>query len=53
MDVEAVVRRAAARMRRPTVTIRIDVGTGRTGTATITTSDLSIAYVRFNSAYST
>jgi glutamate N-acetyltransferase/amino-acid N-acetyltransferase len=49
----AVVRRAAARMLRPAVAIRVDVGTGRAGTATITTSDLSVAYVRFNSAYST
>ena len=45
--------REACDLCRPSVTIRVDLGTRRAGTATITTSDLSAAYVRFNSAYST
>ncbi|MBI3767901.1 MAG: bifunctional glutamate N-acetyltransferase/amino-acid acetyltransferase ArgJ [Deltaproteobacteria bacterium] len=47
-----VVRRAAAAMRRDTFTVAVDLGAGA-GAATITTSDLTPAYVRFNSAYST
>ncbi len=47
-----VVRRAAAAMRRDAFTVTVDLGAGA-GTATITTSDLTPAYVRFNSAYST
>ena len=49
----ATVRRAAAVMRKAAFAITLDVGTGGRGTATVTTSDLSPAYVRFNSAYST
>jgi glutamate N-acetyltransferase/amino-acid N-acetyltransferase len=47
------VARAAAVMRRPVFTITVDVGGRGSGRAAITTSDLSPAYVRFNSAYST
>ena len=49
----AVVRRAAAVMRDPSFPITVDLATGGRGTATMTTSDLTSAYVRFNSAYST
>jgi glutamate N-acetyltransferase/amino-acid N-acetyltransferase len=49
----AIVRRAARAMRADRVPIVVDLGTGGRGSATITTSDLSSAYVRFNSAYST
>jgi glutamate N-acetyltransferase/amino-acid N-acetyltransferase len=49
-----IVRRAASAMRNSAVAIDVDLGArGRQGRATITTSDLSPAYVRFNSAYST
>lgn len=44
--------RARAAMRREEFDIRITLGRG-TGTARMITSDLSPAYVRFNSAYST
>jgi glutamate N-acetyltransferase/amino-acid N-acetyltransferase len=47
------VRSAAAVMRRRAFTIGIDLGEQRRGTAVVTTSDLTPAYVRFNSAYST
>jgi glutamate N-acetyltransferase/amino-acid N-acetyltransferase len=47
------VRSAAAVMRRRAFTIGIDLGERRRGTAVVTTSDLTPAYVRFNSAYST
>ena len=49
----AMVGRASAVMRAPAFTIAIDLGMGGCGSATVTTSDLSPAYVRFNSAYST
>jgi glutamate N-acetyltransferase/amino-acid N-acetyltransferase len=49
---DALVRRAAAAMCRTSFTVSVDLGGGR-ATATITTSDLTPAYVRFNSAYST
>ena len=49
---DALVRRAAAAMRRPSFSVRVDLG-GGPATATVTTSDLTPAYVRFNSAYST
>jgi len=49
---DAAVRRAAGAMRRVSFTVSIDLGSGR-ATATVTTSDLTPAYVRFNSAYST
>jgi glutamate N-acetyltransferase/amino-acid N-acetyltransferase len=49
----AAVRRAAAVMHKPAFTVAIDLGVGGRGAATVTTSDLSLAYVRFNSAYST
>jgi glutamate N-acetyltransferase / amino-acid N-acetyltransferase len=48
-----VVRRAAARMRRNAFSVVVDLGGRGAGTAIITTSDLTPAYVRFNSAYST
>ncbi len=47
------VRRAASVMRGPFFSIEIDLATGGTGAATVTTSDLSTAYVRFNAEYST
>ncbi len=50
---EAVVRRAAKVMRADAFTVTVDVAAGGTGRATITASDLTPAYVRFNSAYST
>jgi glutamate N-acetyltransferase/amino-acid N-acetyltransferase len=49
----AVVRRAADAMRDPAFAITVDLATGGRGTAMMTTSDLTPAYVRFNSAYST
>ncbi len=49
----AVVRRAAASMRGDAVTIAVDLATGGRGTATFVASDLTPAYVRFNSDYST
>jgi glutamate N-acetyltransferase/amino-acid N-acetyltransferase len=49
----AVVGRAAAIMRDPAFPIMVDLASGGRGTATMTTSDLTPAYVRFNSAYST
>ncbi|MBP1690298.1 MAG: argJ, partial [Deltaproteobacteria bacterium] len=49
----AVVRRAADAMRHPAFSITVDLATGGRGTATMTTSDLTPAYVHFNSAYST
>jgi N-acetylglutamate synthase/N-acetylornithine aminotransferase len=39
-------------MRRASFTVSIDLAAGR-AQATVTTSDLTPAYVRFNSAYST
>ena len=48
----AAIRRAVVAMRRPSFTVAVDLGAGRAA-ATITTSDLTPAYVRFNSAYST
>jgi len=50
---ESAVTRAATLMRQAAVDIEVDLATGGRGTATIATSDLSSAYVRFNSAYST
>jgi N-acetylglutamate synthase/N-acetylornithine aminotransferase len=47
------VRRAATIMRDAAFAITVDLATGGRGTATMTTSDLTPAYVRFNSAYST
>ncbi len=49
----AVVRRAAATMRGDAVAITVDLATGGRGTATLVASDLTPAYVRFNSEYST
>jgi N-acetylglutamate synthase/N-acetylornithine aminotransferase len=40
-------------MRDPAFPITVDLATGGRGSATMTTSDLTPAYVRFNSAYST
>jgi len=45
--------RAARVMRQAAFTVGVDLGSGGTGEAAMTTSDLSPAYVRFNSAYST
>lgn len=45
-------RRAAAVMRAPEFSLSIDLHLGR-GAAHVVTSDLSVGYVRFNSAYST
>jgi glutamate N-acetyltransferase / amino-acid N-acetyltransferase len=45
-------KRAAAVMRQPEFSLMIDVHLGR-GAAHVVTSDLSVGYVRFNSAYST
>jgi len=45
-------RQAAAVMQQPEFSLTIDLHLGR-GSAHVITSDLSIAYVRFNSAYST
>lgn len=45
-------KRAARIMKRPEFSVTIDLHVGR-GTAHITTSDLTVAYVRFNSGYST
>jgi glutamate N-acetyltransferase/amino-acid N-acetyltransferase len=45
-------KRAAAVMKQPEFSVTIDLHVGR-GTAHVVTSDLSIGYVRFNSAYST
>jgi len=50
---EASLRHAARAMRRHAFAIDVELGSGGRGAATITTSDLSPAYVRFNSAYST
>jgi glutamate N-acetyltransferase/amino-acid N-acetyltransferase len=50
---ERTLRRAAALMRGPTFAVTLDVATGGRGRATIVTSDLSPAYVKFNGAYST
>jgi len=49
----AAVRRAADAMRHPAFSITVDLATGGRGMATMTTSDLTPAYVHFNSAYST
>ncbi len=49
----AVVRRAATAMRADAVAIAVDLATGGRGTATFVASDLTPAYVRFNSDYST
>jgi len=48
-----VVKRAAAAMKGDAVVITVDLATGGRGTATLVTSDLTPAYVRFNSDYST
>ena len=45
-------KRAATLMKKPEFSITIDLGLGR-GTAHLVTSDLSTAYVHFNSAYTT
>jgi len=45
-------KQAAAVMQQPEFSVTIDLHLGR-GTAHVVTSDLSIGYVRFNSAYST
>ena len=45
-------KRAARVMKKPEFSITIDLGLGR-GTAHVVTSDLSTAYVHFNSAYTT
>ena len=45
-------RKAALVMRQPEFSITIDLHFGRAG-AHVVTSDLSVGYVRFNSAYST
>ena len=50
---DGVVRRAARGMRGDAFAITVDLATGGRGTATVTASDLTPAYVRFNSAYST
>ncbi len=49
----AVMKRAAATMRGDAVAIVVDLATGGRGTATLTVSDLTPAYVKFNSDYST
>jgi len=50
---ETVVRRAALVMRGSSFPIEIDLASGGRASATVTTSDLSTAYVRFNADYST
>jgi glutamate N-acetyltransferase/amino-acid N-acetyltransferase len=45
-------KQAAAVMQQPEFPLTIDLHLGR-GTAHVVTSDLSVGYVRFNSAYST
>jgi glutamate N-acetyltransferase/amino-acid N-acetyltransferase len=50
---DAVTRRAARLMRGDAFTIAVDVAAGGSRSAAITASDLTPAYVRFNSAYST
>ncbi len=49
----SVVKQAAKIMRATAFPITVDLATGGRGTATVTTSDLTPAYVKFNSAYST
>jgi glutamate N-acetyltransferase/amino-acid N-acetyltransferase len=49
----AMVKRAARVMRGAAFPVTVDLATGGRASATITTSDLTPAYVRFNSAYST
>jgi glutamate N-acetyltransferase/amino-acid N-acetyltransferase len=49
----AAVRRAAAVMRKHAFSVAVDLGERGAETAVITASDLTPAYVRFNSAYST
>jgi glutamate N-acetyltransferase/amino-acid N-acetyltransferase len=49
---EASRRRAGAALRRPEVTIEVDLGVGR-GEARLWTCDLSPAYVRINAEYTT
>ncbi len=49
----AVVRRAAKTMQGAAVAITVDLATGGRATATLVASDLTPAYVRFNSDYST
>jgi glutamate N-acetyltransferase/amino-acid N-acetyltransferase len=49
----ATVRRAATAMRADAVGITVDLATGGRGAATLTASDLTPEYVRFNSDYST
>jgi glutamate N-acetyltransferase/amino-acid N-acetyltransferase len=50
--VPSAIARAARRMRRPRVVIRLDLHLGR-GRGRVVASDLSPGYVHFNSAYST
>jgi glutamate N-acetyltransferase/amino-acid N-acetyltransferase len=49
----SVVRKAAAVMRAAAFPIAVDLASGGRGIATVTASDLTPAYVRFNSDYST
>ncbi|MCC6850652.1 MAG: bifunctional glutamate N-acetyltransferase/amino-acid acetyltransferase ArgJ [Deltaproteobacteria bacterium] len=49
----AVVARAARGMRAAAVELTVDLGTGGRGAAALTASDLTPAYVKFNSDYST
>jgi glutamate N-acetyltransferase/amino-acid N-acetyltransferase len=49
----AIVKRAATVMRDAAFPITVDLATGGRGTATVTASDLTPAYVKFNSDYST
>jgi glutamate N-acetyltransferase/amino-acid N-acetyltransferase len=49
----SLVKRAATVLRATAVDVSVDLATGGRGTATVTASDLTPAYVRFNSAYST
>jgi glutamate N-acetyltransferase/amino-acid N-acetyltransferase len=51
--VPSALRRAAAVMRKHVFEMVVDLGVRGRGVAAITTSDLTPAYVRFNSAYST
>jgi glutamate N-acetyltransferase/amino-acid N-acetyltransferase len=49
----AVVKKAAAAMRGDAFPIMVDLATGGRGSATVTASELTPAYVKFNSDYST